>query len=246
MDAITPPTDLVEDSSVTHKHVAALESLRGLGDTPLLSKALEEVFRGRACVVSAFGAESAIVLDLVARIDRTVPVLFIDTGKHFAETLAYRDLLVDRLRLETVISIGPASDAIPADPDGTLHQRDADACCDLRKVTPLDRALAQYDCWVTGRKRFQGSTRTSLPTVETDGPDRLKLNPLADWTPQRIDAYFEEFALPRHPLWLQGYRSIGCATCTAKPVANGDDRSGRWAGQQKTECGIHRYSDRAA
>lgn len=229
-----------------HRLEPALQSLAGLSDTPLLSKALEEIFPGRACVVSAFGAESAVVLDLVARIDRRTPVLFIDTGKHFQETLDYRDMLIDRLRLEDVRSIGPARDATPGDPDGALHQTDTDACCDLRKVQPLDKALAQFDVWVTGRKRFQGGARAVLPTAEPDGPDRLKLNPLADWTPDRIDAYFDNFALPRHPLWHRGYRSIGCGPCTGKPTASGDDRSGRWIGQEKTECGIHRYGDRAA
>lgn len=231
---------------MTHKHADALRTLEGLSDTPLLSKALEEVFVGRACVVSAFGAESALVLDLVARIDHHTPVLFIDTGKHFQETLDYRDLLIDRFRLTDVRSIGPGRDRIPGDSEGRLHQSETDKCCDLRKVQPLDKALSQFDCWVTGRKRFQGGAREVLPTVETDGPERLKLNPLAGWTADRINAYFDNCALPRHPLWHNGYRSIGCGPCTGKPIADGDDRSGRWLGQEKIECGIHRYGDKAA
>lgn len=229
-----------------HRFSAAAASLHDLRDTDLLSKALEEVFRGRACVVSAFGAESAVVLDLVARIDRTVPVLFIDTGKHFAETISYRDMLIDRLRLTDVRTIGPARDRMPGDETGTRHLEDPDGCCDLRKVQPLDSALAQFDCWVTGRKRFQGGARTDLQAVEADGPDRLKLNPLIDWTPARIDAYFDTYALPRHPLWQRGYRSIGCGPCTAPPADGAGDRDGRWAGREKTECGIHRYGGAAA
>lgn len=228
------------------RHEDALQALSGLSDLSLLSKALEEVFVGRACVVSAFGAESALVLDLVARIDRHTPILFIDTGKHFQETLDYRDLLIDRFRLTDVRSVGPAADRILDDPQGDLHKTDTDSCCDIRKVRPLDQALKQFDCWVTGRKRFQGGARSTLPAVEQDGPNRVKLNPLADWTPERIDAYFETYALPRHPLWFQGYRSIGCGPCTAAPKPGAGERDGRWEGQSKTECGIHRYTERAA
>lgn len=198
----------------------------------------------RLCVVSAFGAESAVLLDLVARVDRRWPVLFIDTGKHFPETLAYRDLLIERLRLEKVRSIGPARDTTPEDPTGLRHESDPDGCCSARKARPLDAALREFDGWVTGRKRFQGGARSSLAPVERDG-SRIKLNPLADWTPARIDDYFEAFALPRHPLWHRGYRSIGCAVCTA-PAIKGDDRAGRWTGRDKTECGIHRYGEHAA
>ena len=233
-------------SSPTHSHQSAIDTLIGLSDLPLLSKALEEVFVGRACVVSAFGAESALVLDLVARVNRHTPILFIDTGKHFQETLDYRDLLIDRFRLTDVRSIGPATDRTIGDPTGDLHKSDTDACCDIRKVRPLDQALSQFDCWVTGRKRFQGGSRTLLPTAEADGPNRVKLNPLADWTPDQIDGYFENYALPRHPLWLNGYRSIGCGPCTSAPRPGEDARAGRWAGLGKTECGIHRYGGQAA
>jgi phosphoadenosine phosphosulfate reductase len=224
----------------------AYETLSGLEDTALLSKALEEVFvDGRIAAVSSFGAESAVLLDLIARIDPATPILFLETGKHFPETLAYRDLLIDRLRLEDVRSIAPeATELAAADPDGTRHVRDPDGCCDVRKVRPLDRALAGFDVWISGRKRFQGGVRERLDTVEweetPEGGRRLKLNPLAGWSAERIDAYFDRYALPRHPLWEEGYLSIGCATCTAKPSPDARDRrAGRWAGQSKTECGIH-------
>ena len=235
-----------EAATTEHRFDAALQALSGYDDVDLLSKAMGEVFPDRICVVSAFGAESAVVLDMVARIDRKIPILFVDTGKHFKETLEYRDTLIDRLRLEDVRSIGPAQDKIAGDETGLLHQTNTDACCDIRKVIPLDEALSEFDCWITGRKRFQGGSRSTLATAETDGPNRLKLNPLANWSPARIDAYFDNFGLPRHPLWFKGYASIGCGPCTGLPTEAGDARSGRWSGLGKTECGIHRYGSQAA
>lgn len=219
-----------------------MDRLADLSGSELLQAALLSEQADRICAVSAFGAESAVLLDMVARIDRTLPVLFIDTGRHFPETLAYRDTLVERLRLKDVRSVGPARVGIEGDPGGTRYADDPDGCCEIRKVTPLDKALREFDVWITGRKRFQGGLRSELSTVESEGPGRWKLNPLADWTPARIDAYFTAFRLPRHPLVDQGYRSIGCAPCTRRPGDGEGDRDGRWSGSDKTECGIHRYS----
>lgn len=229
----------------------AYHALAPLAGVDLLSKALGEVFPGRAAVVSSFGAESAVLLDLVARIDPTTPVLFLETGMHFPQTLAYRDLLIDRLRLTDVRSIAPQAEARAAeDPQDDLWRRSPDACCDLRKVRPLDRALAGFEVWISGRKRFHGGDRAALPSVEIertpDGAPRLKLNPLAGWSAEALDDYFERYALPRHPLWEDGYLSIGCAVCTAKPAPGATDRrAGRWAGRAKTECGIHRRTTTA-
>lgn len=229
----------------------AYKALVPLSGIDLLSKALGEVFPARAAVVSSFGAESAVLLDLVARIDPATPVLFLETGMHFPQTLAYRDLLIDRLRLTDVRSIAPDVQARAAeDPDDALWRRDPDACCDLRKVRPLDQALAGFDVWVSGRKRFHGGDREALPSVEVErtpgGAPRLKLNPLAGWSAEDLDAYFERYALPRHPLWEDGYLSVGCAVCTVKPAPGAADRrAGRWAGRAKTECGIHRRTTAA-
>lgn len=224
----------------------AAEALNGLGAAELLDKAIHEIFPGRIAVVSSFGAESAVLLDLVARTAPACPVLFLETERHFPETLAYRDLLTERLGLTGLRNLHPAAnEAAEEDPDGDLWRRDPDGCCDLRKVRPLDRALSGYDAWISGRKRFHGGERSDLPTAEVErapgGEVRLKLNPLAGWREEQIDEYFDNFGLPRHPLWQLGYPSIGCATCTAKPdAATADRRAGRWAGQGKTECGIHR------
>jgi len=208
-----------------------------------LRRAITQDFPGRIAVVSSFGAESAVLLALVADIDPATPVLFVDTKQHFPETLAYRDELTRFLGLTNVRSIGPTDAEIAAnDPPGELWRYDPDACCRLRKVTPLDRALAPFDAWVTGRKRHQALTRVALPVTEqADG--HTKINPLADWTAEQIEAEMVRRGLPRHALSLMGYPSIGCATCT-RAVASGEDpRSGRWFGTGKVECGIHRLPE---
>jgi len=208
-----------------------------------LRRALKQDHVGRIAVVSSFGAESAVLLSLVADIDPSTPVLFIDTRQHFPETLAYRDELTRYLGLADVRTIGPTNAEIDAnDPPGELWRYDPDACCRFRKVTPLERALAPFDAWVTGRKRHQALTRIALPVVEqADGKE--KINPLADWTAEQIEAEMVRRGLPRHALSSAGYPSIGCATCTAAVASGEDPRSGRWLGTGKVECGIHRLPE---
>ncbi len=197
-------------------------------------------FHGRIAVISSFGSESAVLLALLAEIDPAVPVLFLETHMHFPETLAYRTRLAAALGLQDVRDIRPdAAELAARDPSGALHVFDADACCALRKVEPLEHALAPFDAWITGRKRSQAATRAALPLIERlDG--RAKVNPLAFWTAQDIEAEMQRRGLPRHPLTAQGYRSIGCAPCTRPTAPDADPRSGRWAALGKTECGIHR------
>ena len=216
---------------------------QGNDTVEMLSGVLRDGLAGDVAVVSSFGAESAVLLHLVASIDPSVPVLFLETGKHFPETLAYRDLLVKRLGLTDLRNLTPDPAALAAkDETGLRWSYDPDGCCEIRKVIPLAAALAQFDASITGRKGFQSSTRAGLPRFEIDSTDaqgRLKINPLADWTPEMIAAYIEAHDLPAHPLVAQGYPSIGCSPCTSK-VADGEDaRSGRWRGWDKTECGIH-------
>ena len=211
----------------------------GLDGAELLRPLIEREFPGRIAVVSSFGAESVLLLDLVAAIDARVPVIFLDTGKHFVETLAYRDLVTARLGLQDVRSVRPSPlDLKAEDPEGTLWRRDPDRCCHLRKVLPLERALAGFTAWITGRKRFHGEARAALDTLElVDG--RIKVNPLAHWRAADIAAAVAARALPVHPLVAEGYGSIGCAPCTAKSLPDEGLRSGRWAGLAKSECGIH-------
>ncbi len=204
----------------------------------LLRDALREN-AGRVAVVSSFGAESAVLLALVAEVDPATPVVFVDTRQHFSETLAYRDTLVRVLGLTDVRSVGPSdAELVANDPGAELWRFDPDACCALRKVTPLDRALAPFDAWITGRKRHQSATRAALPVRETVA-GKVKFNPLAAWSAADIEAEMKARGLPRHRLSMAGYPSIGCATCTRSVAAGEDPRSGRWAGTGKTECGIH-------
>ena len=196
-------------------------------------------FGDRLALVSSFGAESAVLLHLVSKVKPDMPVLFLDTGMLFGQTLDYRRQLAARLGLSDVRDLRPAyHDLAMADPDAKLWQTDTDACCEVRKVAPLRKALAGFDAWITGRKRFHGGARLSLPVVE-DAGRQVKFNPLANWDKDDLDAYMAEYDLPAHPLVAQGFPSIGCWPCT-KPVEEGHDvRAGRWAGSQKTECGIH-------
>ena len=216
-----------------------LKRHQDLPDRALLRAVITEAFAGRIAVVSSFGAESAIVLSLVAEIDPSVPVIFLDTKKHFPETLEYRDLLIDRFGLTDVRSVKPAvQDLAREDPDGTLWQRNTVRCCELRKVAPLSLALEGFDAWVTGRKRFHGALRSYLPRIEHDGT-HFKINPIVDWSAEKIERTFDDLNLPRHPLTDDGFLSIGCAPCTQAPLEGDSVRSGRWAGSGKTECGIH-------
>ncbi len=209
------------------------------GTRAMLQAVLTENRDARTAVVSSFGSNSVVLLHLVASIDPSLPVLFVDTGKLFAETLRYRDRIAERLGLTDIRTVGPeASERAARDPAGALWISDTQACCALRKVEPLAEALKDFDVWISGRKRYQGGRRTELPLFEADG-ERLKINPLANWTKGDIDIYRTAFSLPQHSLVEKGYASIGCEPCTS-PVGEGEDeRAGRWRGQEKSECGIH-------
>jgi phosphoadenosine phosphosulfate reductase len=216
---------------------------RGSSTQEMLEAVIKGDLAGDLAVVSSFGAESAVLLHLVASVDAAIPVLFLDTGKHFAETMAYRDTLARRLGLNLVVLTPDADNLAKRDENGLRWSFDPDGCCDLRKVKPLEKALANYDASFTGRKAFQSSTRANLPRFEVDTSDtqgRLKINPLIDWSAGDINAWFEAHDLPRHPLIAAGYPSIGCSPCTTQVAPGEDPRSGRWKGWDKTECGIHK------
>jgi phosphoadenosine phosphosulfate reductase len=231
------PANLAVDGPKAHAARLSAE-LAAAPAEEILAAATSEFGEGLA-LVSSFGAESAVLLHLAAQVNKDVPVVFLETGKHFAQTLGYRRNLARDLGLTRVEDIRPDKDEVEkADPEGDLWRRDTDACCELRKVRPLDNALSRYDAWITGRKQFHGGARLALPAFEHTGR-HYKVNPLVRWAPEDIDAYFKHHDLPRHPLVEQGFPSIGCWPCT-HPVAEGQDaRAGRWRGQAKTECGIH-------
>ncbi len=196
---------------------------------------------GRIAMVSSFGADSAVLLHMVAEIDRATPVLFIDTLMLFEETLTYQRDLAAHLGLSDLRVIRPTREALfRTDNEGLLHLADTDACCDLRKTRPLAQALEGFDGWITGRKRFQGGARTAIDLFEYDEAfQHLKVNPLAGWRAADLGAYMDRHALPRHPLVARGYPSIGCGPCTSPVAAGEDPRAGRWRGTGKDECGIH-------
>ena len=224
----------------TAADAARLNAAYGNADAlALLRAVLIDGIAGRVALVSSFGTESAVLLDLVSRVDPATPVLFLDTGKMFPETLAYRDTLVARLGLTGLRTIAPTPQQVAArDETGLRWSYDPDGCCELRKVVPLETALAGFDASITGRKGFQAATRADVPRFELD-KDRLKINPLIDWSKADLEAWFTANDLPRHPLEAQGYLSIGCAPCTSVVKPGEDPRAGRWRGWDKVECGIH-------
>ena len=212
---------------------------RGRDTVEMLEVLIKENMLGDAAIVSSFGAESSVLLHLIASIDPTVPVLFLETGKHFPETITYKEELRQRLGLKDLRELKPDADLLrQKDENGLRWSYDPDGCCEIRKVLPLKYALAGFDAQFTGRKAFQSSTRNALPRFEVE-EGRLKVNPLADWDKARLDAYMAEHELPAHPLVEQGYPSIGCSPCTSKVAPGEDARSGRWKGWDKVECGIH-------
>ena len=203
-----------------------------------LRKAIE-AYPGNIALVSSLGADSAVLLHLVSKIDKNLPIIFLDTGKHFRETLAYRDLLIEDLGLTNFQTITPNAAELKAeDPDGTLNSTVPDACCDLRKVRPLDRVISGYEARITGRKRYQTPDRKNMPILELGGR-MVKVNPLAYWTAKDVTAYIRKHDLTPHPMFNLGYLSIGCQPCTTRVAEGEDPRAGRWRNHGKTECGIH-------
>lgn len=230
----------VETPSVAERVAALNARYRHHSATAVLEHALKDPELGQVALVSSFGAESVVLLHLVSVIAPETPVLFVDTRMLFPETLDYQRDLAERLPLCDIRTIRARKTRTDfEDPDGTLHQFSTDACCNVRKVEPLERALQGFDGWITGRKRFQNEDRGTIDFFENEGDFRIKVNPLAHWGREDLEDYIVNNNLPRHPLVARGYPSIGCAPCTS-PVKPGEDpRAGRWRGQAKTECGIH-------
>lgn len=228
------------DDEIASRAAELNVAYRHHGATAVVERALRDPAVGNVALVSSFGAESVVLLHMVSVIAPGTPVLFVDTQLLFPETLVYQHGLAEKLQLTDLRTIRAAETAVAMDdPDGTLHRFSTDACCNLRKVVPLEGALQGFDAWVTGRKRYQGATRAALEFFEVETPTRMKINPLAHWGREDVEEYMIENRLPRHPLVAKGYPSIGCAPCTSAVRPGEDPRAGRWRGEAKTECGIH-------
>ncbi|HEX7777146.1 MAG TPA: phosphoadenylyl-sulfate reductase [Parvibaculum sp.] len=243
---------VMDPATVVSSRLDALRGAHaGLSGEALLEAMIKKEFAGKIAVVSSFGAESAVLLHMVAEVDPTTPVIFLNTGKLFGETLRYRDRLQEKLGLTDVRAVGPhPADLAAKDPHGGLWNADPDACCFVRKVLPLERALKGFSASITGRKRFQTNARSIMQPIEEEtirgtgepgsaGGTRFKINPLAFWGQEELESYTEAHRLPRHPLVKDGYLSIGCMPCTEKVPEGGSYRDGRWVGRDKDECGIH-------
>jgi phosphoadenosine phosphosulfate reductase len=227
------------EAGVAEKAAALDEVLHHATPREVIESALRIVGRERLALVSSFGIESAALLKVMADVDPAIPVIFLDTGWLFEETLAYRDQLIATLGLRDVRSIKPLDETLlREDAERALWFSDADACCRIRKVEPLKRALAPFDGWINGRKRFQGGLRAAIPVVEADGL-KLKFNAFADVAPADVAAIYKQAQLPPHPLAASGFLSVGCMPCTSRTQPDEDARAGRWRGMPKTECGIH-------
>lgn len=238
MNAIAAPVSSISVSALPSAEELD-RALRDASPAEIIAAALKTVGRDKLALVSSFGTESATLLKVMADVDPAIPVIFLDTGWLFEETLAYRDTLIATLGLTDVRSIKPAEETLSReDTDRDLWFSDPDACCSIRKVEPLARALKPFDAWLNGRKRFQGSARAGIPVVEDDGA-RLKFNPFANVSREELEAIFARAKLPRHPLVASGFLSVGCMPCTSRTAEGEDERAGRWRGRAKTECGIH-------
>lgn len=229
----------VTEAAVLHSAQALDHTLRDASPAQVIEAALNAVGRERLALVSSFGTESAALLKVMADVDPAIPVIFLDTGWLFEETLAYRDTLIATLGLRDVRSIKPLEEALSRqDPDRELWFSDPDACCRIRKVEPLARALKPFAAWINGRKRFQGGARAEIAVVEEDG-EKLKFNPFANVSREEIETIYKLAKLPPHPLVASGYLSVGCMPCSSRAAAGEDARDSRWRGRAKTECGIH-------
>jgi phosphoadenosine phosphosulfate reductase len=198
-------------------------------------------FPGEVALSASFAGGGIVLAHLLSQIDPSVPVLFLDTGFHFPETLEFKERLSARLGI-TVQTLTPATDP------GPLYETDADACCQIRKVDPMQRALESFTAWVSALRRDQGPTRASVSTIELhERGERplIKIHPLAKWTRDDVARYVREHDLPSHPLLSRGYSSIGCWPCTRPTLPGESERAGRWSGTNKVECGLHTFTKRS-
>jgi phosphoadenosine phosphosulfate reductase len=203
----------------------------------------ELAWNGAACVTSSFQTECVVLVHMLVKQRPEIPVLFLETGYHFPETIEYRDRMSRDWKLNLVNLEAKQSVADQEAQFGILNRTEPNRCCALRKVEPLFAGLANYDAWFTALRREQSPTRANLQAIEPFklpvGKTLRKISPLAAWTNRDVWAYLSRYDIPALPLYDRGYTSIGCQPCTARPLDPANPRSGRWQGQGKLECGIH-------
>lgn len=233
------PAQNVFDARRAKRAGNRVDQYKGLSAQSALTKALTDDFKGEIVLSSSMGVDSAVLLHMISKIEPDTPILFLETKKHFSETLEYRDLLTKSLGLANVQSLTPNEDEVASeDAAEILYKTDKDACCDLRKTRPLERVVKGYAARITGRKRYQTPNRRNMEILE-EGESQFTLNPLAYWTAKDVTSYMRQHQLPAHPLLKLGYLSVGCAPCTTKVEEGEDPRAGRWRDDDKDECGIH-------
>ena len=233
------PAQNVFDARRAKRAEKRVDQYKGLSAESALTKALHQDFKDRIVLSSSMGVDSAVLLHMISKIDPNTPILFLETKKHFTETLAYRDLLTKKLGLTNVQSLTPDEAEIASeDAADILYKTNKDACCNLRKVRPLARVVSGYEARITGRKRYQTPNRRNMEILELSDK-QFSLNPLAFWTAKDVTGYMRKHDLPPHPLLKLGYLSVGCAPCTTKVDEGEDPRAGRWRDNEKDECGIH-------
>ena len=226
--------------------IAELRSIAERAEAELAEASAEEALAwtaetfGDRWIVAA-NMQDAVLIDLAVKVKPDVDVLFLETGYHFAETIGTRDAVATVYPELTIVNAQAEQSVAEQEAEfGKLNQTAPDRCCHLRKVVPLRRTLANYDCWVTGVRRVDAPTRANTPIVQWDERNGLvKVNPIAAWSDEEFRRYIDEHGVLENPMVSEGYLSIGCAPCTAKPRPGEDARSGRWAGKNKTECGLH-------
>jgi phosphoadenosine phosphosulfate reductase len=230
--------DLMTEAELQQLAERGAAELEGAGADELL-RWTDDNFGGNYIVAS--NMQDAVLVDLAAKVRPGVDVLFLDTGYHFVETIGTRDA-VEAVYDINVVNVTPENSVTKQDElfGKDLFAREPNECCRMRKVEPLGKALQGYSAWVTGIRRVEAPTRANAPLISWDKAFNLvKINPIAAWTDEEMQAYIDGNDVLVNPLVFEGYPSIGCAPCTAKPVEGADPRSGRWAGLSKTECGLH-------
>jgi phosphoadenosine phosphosulfate reductase len=238
---LTAPSAVVFVEDARQMRTLAEQAAEELADAPAedVIRWATDTFGERICVTSSM--TDSVIIHLASSVKPGIDVVFLDTGYHFAETIGTRDA-VDVVYPIRLVNATPSRTVAEQDAElgPRLYGRNPDLCCYLRKVEPLERALKNYDAWITGVRRDETNSRRDMRVVEWDDRrEMVKVNPIIDWTSKQVDEFIADNGVLVNPLVYDGYPSIGCATCTARVEPGADPRSGRWAGTGKTECGIH-------